>query len=371
MSYVEVENITKRFGDVTAVDDVSFTAEKGEFVSLLGPSGCGKTTTLRMIAGLEMPTEGIIRIDGEDVTDRPPYEREIGMVFQHYALFPHKTVGENIGFPLKMRGVPEAERRERVADVLERVRLPEVMDRSAEDLSGGQQQRVALARALVFEPDVLLMDEPLSALDRVLREQMRVEVERIQREFGITTIYVTHDQAEAFAMSDRVAVLDDGRLSQQGRPLDIYESPNSEFVANFIGQSSQLSGAVSSSDGAPVLETDTGVTFELPQSVAASPGNQLSVFLRAEKLDVSREPTGATNEFPAEVTTTNYLGEKTQFYCRLDDGTELIVAKHGFTDVETFEPGDTVYVSVPPENLVVARDPGTDQQPGTAGESTA
>ncbi|MBX0297489.1 ABC transporter ATP-binding protein [Haloarcula nitratireducens] len=371
MSYVEVENITKRFDDVVAVDDVSFTADKGEFVSLLGPSGCGKTTTLRMIAGLEMPSEGTIRIDGEDVTDRPAYEREIGMVFQHYALFPHKTVGENIGFPLKMRGVPEAERRERVADVLERVRLPDVADRSPEDLSGGQQQRVALARALVFEPDVLLMDEPLSALDRVLREQMRVEVERIQREFGITTIYVTHDQAEAFAMSDRVAVLDDGHLSQQGRPLDIYENPDSEFVANFIGQSSQLSGQVSSGDGAPVLATDSGMTFELPQSTASTPGDRLSVFLRAEKLNVSRTPTDAVNEFPAEITTTNYLGEKTQFFCRLDDGTEVIVAKHGFTDVENFEPGDVVYVSVPPENLVVARDPGTSKAQANSGDFTA
>ncbi len=356
MSYVEVENVTKRFGDVVAVDDVSFTAEKGEFVSLLGPSGCGKTTTLRMIAGLEMPTEGTIRIDGEDVTDRPPYEREIGMVFQHYALFPHKTVGENIGFPLKMRGVPAAERRERVADVLERVRLPDVMDRSPEDLSGGQRQRVALARALVFEPDVLLMDEPLSALDRVLREQMRVEVERIQREFGITTIYVTHDQAEAFAMSDRVAVLDDGRLSQQGRPLEIYESPTSEFVANFIGQSSKLSGAVARRDGATVLETDAGPSFRLPETITAAQGDRLTVFLRAEKLGISPEPTGAENEFPAEVTTTNYLGEKTQFFCTLEDGTEVIVAEHGFTEVGAYEPGDTVYLSAPPSNLVVAAD---------------
>jgi len=361
MSHVEVEHVTKRFGDVTAVDDVSFTAEEGEFVSLLGPSGCGKTTTLRMIAGLEMPSEGTIRIGGEDVTDRPAYEREIGMVFQHYALFPHKTVGENIGFPLKMRDVPKAERRERVAEVLDRVHLPDVMERSPEDLSGGQQQRVALARALVFEPDVLLMDEPLSALDRVLREQMRVEVQRIQREFDITTIYVTHDQAEAFAMSDRVAVLDDGRLSQQGSPLDIYENPDSEFVATFIGESTKLQGTVGQRDGRSILDTTAGVAFEIP-SARAGAGDALTVYLRAEKLGIAPESRGGHNEFPAEITTTNYLGEKTQFYCTLADGTELVVAQQGFTSLEKYDAGDTVYVQIAPEDVVVAHSERPDER---------
>ncbi|WP_311170906.1 ABC transporter ATP-binding protein [Halobellus ordinarius] len=362
MSHVEVEHVTKRFDDVVAVDDVSFTAAEGEFVSLLGPSGCGKTTTLRMIAGLEMPTEGTIRIGGEDVTDQPAYEREIGMVFQHYALFPHKTVGENVGFPLKMRGVPAERRRERVAEVLDRVRLPDVMDRSPEELSGGQQQRVALARALVFEPDVLLMDEPLSALDRVLREQMRVEVQRIQREFDITTIYVTHDQAEAFAMSDRVAVLDDGHLSQQGRPLDVYENPTSEFVASFIGESTKLSGPVVDREGRRVLETDAGVTLTLPEPVPPA-GDRLTVYLRAEKLSLSAEPTGAANEFPATMTTTNYLGEKTQFFCTLEDGTELVVAEQGFTALDRYDQGDTVYVTIPPSDLVVAHADVAAEQP--------
>ena len=369
MSHVEVEHVTKRFGDVTAVDDVSFTAEEGEFVSLLGPSGCGKTTTLRMIAGLEMPSEGTIRIGGEDVTDRPAYEREIGMVFQHYALFPHKTVGENVGFPLKMRDVPKAERRDRVAEVLERVHLPGVMDRSPEELSGGQQQRVALARALVFEPDVLLMDEPLSALDRVLREQMRVEVQRIQREFDITTIYVTHDQAEAFAMSDRVAVLDDGRLSQQGSPLDIYENPDSEFVATFIGESTKLAGTVGERDGRTVLDTDAGVSFEIPDAGVRA-GDALTVYLRAEKLGIAPESRGGANEFPAEITTTNYLGEKTQFYCTLADGTEVVVAQQGFTSLEKYDAGDTVYVQIAPEDVVVARG-GTPDERRAVDESVA
>jgi len=370
MSHVEVEHVTKRFDDVVAVDDVSFTAEEGEFVSLLGPSGCGKTTTLRMIAGLEMPTEGTIRIGGEDVTDRPASEREIGMVFQHYALFPHKTVGENVGFPLKMRDVPKDDRRERVAEVLERVHLPDVMDRSPEELSGGQQQRVALARALVFEPDVLLMDEPLSALDRVLREQMRVEVQRIQREFDITTIYVTHDQAEAFAMSDRVAVLDDGHLSQVGRPLDIYENPDSEFVATFIGESTKLSGTVAERDGRSVLETDAGVAFEIPATDAGT-GDRLTVYLRAEKLGISPETRDDGTAFPAEVTTTNYLGDTTQFFCTLPDGTEVVVAEQGFTSLETYDAGDTVSVRIAPEDVVVARGDGTASERHAVDESVA
>jgi spermidine/putrescine ABC transporter ATP-binding subunit len=354
--HVEVDNITKEYGDVVAVDEVSFSAAEGEFVSLLGPSGCGKTTTLRMIAGLETPTAGGIRIDGEDVTDQPPYERDIGMVFQHYALFPHKTVGENVGFPLKMRGVPKEERREKVAEVLDMVRLPDVADRSPDELSGGQQQRVALARALVFEPEVLLMDEPLSALDRVLRQQMRVEVERIQREVGITTIYVTHDQTEAFSMSDQVVVLDEGHLAQQGPPLELYERPESEFVADFIGQSARLDGTVRADADRVVLDAGDAVELALPADVAASDGDDLSVFLRAEKLGVTGERTGATNEFPATVTTMNYLGEKTQFFCELENGAELVVAEQGFTSVDAFEQGDAVFVQAPVEDVLTTRD---------------
>ena len=361
MTHVEVRSVTKRFGNVLAVDDVSLTVEEGEFVTLLGPSGCGKTTTLRMIAGLESPSEGTIHIDGEDVTKQPPYERDIGMVFQDYALFPHKTVGENVGFPLKMRGVPKAERRERVAESLELVRLPGTIDRATEELSGGQQQRVALARAMVYEPDVLLMDEPLSALDRVLRQQMRVELKRLQREVGITTIYVTHDQMEAFSLSDRVFVLEDGALSQAGSPIDIYESPNSEFVGDFIGRSSELTGTVRSMDGKQVLEVgDERLT--LPGTTTYADGAELTTFLRAEKLAISRTPTGGENELEATVTTMNYLGEKTQFFCRLSDETELIVSVQGFTDVDKYEPGDTVYVTAAPDDLIIAGE----QPPGTA-----
>jgi ABC-type Fe3+/spermidine/putrescine transport system ATPase subunit len=351
MTHVDVRNITKHFGDVVAVDEVSFTADEGEFVSLLGPSGCGKTTTLRMIAGLETPTAGEIAIEGENVTGQPAYERDIGMVFQDYALFPHKTVGENVGFPLKMRGVSKAERRERVRETLEMVQLPGTMDRNPEELSGGQQQRVALARALVFEPAVLLMDEPLSALDRVLRQQMRVELKRIQQEVGITTIYVTHDQTEAFSMSDTVIVLDEGRLSQQGSPLDIYENPSSEFVGDFIGRSSRLAGTVE--DGQLAVGD---VRLDLPEQTEFRDGDAVAALLRAEKLAISPEPTGEQNEFPATVTTMNYLGEKTQFFCELATGDEVVVSEQGFTALEDYQNGDTVYVTAPAEDLIVVAD---------------
>jgi ABC-type Fe3+/spermidine/putrescine transport system ATPase subunit len=354
MTHVEVQNITKRYGDVVAVDDLSFSVEEGEFVSLLGPSGCGKTTTLRMLAGLETPTDGAIHIAGNAVTGQPAYERDIGMVFQHYALFPHKSVVENVAFPLKMRGVSKAERRDRAAEALETVRLPGMLDRSPDELSGGQQQRVALARALVYEPAVLLMDEPLSALDRVLREQMRVELERIQEEVGITTIYVTHDQLEAFSMSDRVVVLDEGQLAQEGSPVDIYERPSSQFVADFIGQSSRLTGVVEARDDEHVLAADDGVTLTLPDGHTGRTGDQLVAFLRAEKVGIARDATGAENELPATVTTMNYLGEKTQFFCELADGTEVIATQQGFTAVDQFEPGDEVYVSIPAADVVTA-----------------
>lgn len=351
MAYVEVTSVTKRFGDVTAVDDVSFQVAEGEFVTLLGPSGCGKTTTLRIIAGLERPSEGTITIDGEDVTAQPPYERDIGMVFQDYALFPHKTVGHNVGFPLKMRGVPQAERRERVEAALELVKLPDMTDREPDELSGGQRQRVALARSMVYEPAVLLMDEPLSALDRVLRQQMRVELKRLQQETGITTIYVTHDQLEAFSLSDRVLVQEAGRLTQIGAPIDIYESPDSEFVGEFIGRSSQLVGTVVDAGDGRALDLGE-IQVSLPDATGYAAGTDLTVFLRAEKLEIAAEPTGRENELEATLQTMNYLGEKTQFFCTLRSGDELIVSVQGFTDIAEYEPGDTVFVTVPREHLI-------------------
>jgi putative spermidine/putrescine transport system ATP-binding protein len=242
-AHLSLRNIVKSYdGHARAVDDVSIDIARGEFVTLLGPSGSGKTTTLMMIAGFEAPTMGRIELEGRDLTRTKPYRRNIGIVFQNYALFPHMTVARNVAFPLRMRGVPQGEMRTRVADVLALVGLEAFADKHPRQLSGGQQQRVALARGLVFNPGVLLLDEPLGALDKNLREQMQVEIKRIHREVGITMVYVTHDQTEAMTMSDRVAVFKDGRLEQIGPPLDVYNRPATRFVGEFIGDSNFLSG---------------------------------------------------------------------------------------------------------------------------------
>src|SRR5918998_6624754 len=233
---VELRGLTKRFDDVVAVDSVDLHVDEGEFLSLLGPSGCGKTTTLRLIAGFERPDEGAVLIGGEDVVRLPPYRREVNTVFQSYALFPHLRVLDNVAYGLKQRGFDKQQRHDRARTMLELVRLPEVETRKPKQLSGGQQQRVALARALVMEPKVLLLDEPLGALDLKVRRQLQIELKRIQETVGVTFIYVTHDQEEALAMSDRVAVMNAGRIEQLGRPREIYDSPATPFVADFIGE---------------------------------------------------------------------------------------------------------------------------------------
>ena len=250
---VELRRVTKRFGDVVAVDDVDLSIGAGEFFSLLGPSGSGKTTVLRMIAGFELPSAGSVLLGGRDVTARPPYDRDVNTVFQDYALFPHLSVGENVEYGMKVRRVPKPERRRRVLEMLDVVRLGALRDRRPDQLSGGQRQRIALARALVNHPSVLLLDEPLGALDLKLREEMQVELKAIQRDVGITFVFVTHDQGEALSMSTRVAVFNNGRIEQVGSPSDIYERPTTSFVAGFVGtanlidatQSSQLFGSAS------------------------------------------------------------------------------------------------------------------------------
>jgi putative spermidine/putrescine transport system ATP-binding protein len=241
---VRLDGVVKRFGDVVAVAGVDLDVREGEFFSMLGPSGSGKTTCLRMIAGFEQPTEGRVLLGGEDVSTTAPYERDVNTVFQDYALFPHMTVQENVAYGLMVRKVPKAEQRERVADALEMVRLPEFGDRKPAQLSGGQRQRVALARALVMRPKVLLLDEPLGALDLKLRQAMQIELKDIQLEVGLTFIYVTHDQEEALTMSDRLAVFNHGRIEQIGAPADVYERPATGFVAGFVGVSNVLEGPV-------------------------------------------------------------------------------------------------------------------------------
>ncbi|SHJ01595.1 mannopine transport system ATP-binding protein [Roseomonas rosea] len=308
---VTVQGLVKRYGPVNAVDDVSLEVGSGEFLALLGPSGSGKTTILMSIAGFEYPDEGRILIGEEEVTWAPPNKRNLGMVFQRYTLFPHMSVLENIAFPLKMRGIGRAEREERARAALATVRLGQMGDRKPAQLSGGQQQRVAIARAIVYQPRVLLMDEPLSALDKNLREEMQIEIKHLQREIGITVIFVTHDQTEALTMADRVAVLDHGRLQQLGAPRDLYEAPETAFVAGFIGETNFCEGRLSrpAMPGDPILVTlEAGGQMQATAAQALPAGERVKIALRPERLRVL--PAG-TEGPTARVTEAIYAGNAT------------------------------------------------------------
>jgi spermidine/putrescine transport system ATP-binding protein len=282
---VRLDRVTKRFGDMVAVDDLTLDIARGEFFSMLGPSGCGKTTTLRMIGGFEDPTNGVIYLGGTEVTGQPPYRREVNTVFQSYALFPHLTVSENVAFGLLRRKVPKAEAEERVKDALRLVDLPGFDKRKPSQLSGGQQQRVALARALVNRPKVLLLDEPLGALDLKLRKQMQLELKRIQTEVGITFVYVTHDQEEAMTMSDHLAVMRHGRIEQIGSPEDVYEHPATEFVAGFLGASNLLDGTiVEKNEDITTVRIEDGTTVRLETPSVMADDRSLRVGVRPEKI---------------------------------------------------------------------------------------
>ena len=324
MSSVTLTDIVKRFEAFTAVHKTSLEIPEGNFVTLLGPSGCGKTTTLRMVAGLLDPTEGEILIKGRKVNDVPIHKRNLGLVFQNYALFPHKTIAENVAFGLKYRGVSKQDARKRVQDALELVQLPGVGDRYPKQLSGGQQQRIALARAIVIEPDVLLLDEPLSALDANLREDMRVELKRIQERIGVTTIFVTHDQSEALAMSDQIVVMSAGRVEQVGAPEDVYNTPASEFVANFLGASNILPANCVGRDGeAVVLETETFGRVPVPAAKAPNvPGEgPAKLVVRAEKLLLAPRDASADGvvSVDATVETVDYQGQAVRYFVRAGD----------------------------------------------------
>ena len=296
--FLRIMNLTKRYGSVRVIDDLSLIVYRGEFLTLLGPSGCGKTTTLRCVAGFESPDEGRITLDGTDVCngatglDVPPERRQFGMVFQSYAVWPHMTVAENVAYGLRNRGFSKAEIAERVEKVLHQVGLAEMPSKGVTQLSGGQQQRVALARAIVYQPKILLFDEPLSNLDAKLRERMRLELRRLQTELGITSIYVTHDQEEAMVMSDRVIVLNHGRIQQIGAPIDIYDRPANRFVADFIGSSNILGGSVrSSSDGSAMIELDDAplqLACNAPHPI--KPGDKISVCFRPENGALAKGP---------------------------------------------------------------------------------
>ncbi|HXF72925.1 MAG TPA: ABC transporter ATP-binding protein [Actinomycetota bacterium] len=313
---VRLERVRKRFGDVVAVDGVDLEVRPGEFFSLLGPSGSGKTTCLRLIAGFEAPTEGRVYLDGRDVTDLPPYERDVNTVFQDYALFPHMTVAENVGYGLMVRKVPRAERARRVEEALAMVRLEGFGGRRPSQLSGGQRQRVALARALVNRPKVLLLDEPLGALDLKLRQAMQIELKNIQQQVGLTFVYVTHDQEEALTMSDRLAVFNQGRVEQVGSPAEVYERPATAFVAGFVGTSNVLSG-------------------DAALAVAGSPE---PFTVRPEKIhlvDSEREPGPGECAAAGTVRDVVYLGALTKYVVELDVGGELVVVQQNLATSST------------------------------------
>jgi spermidine/putrescine transport system ATP-binding protein len=365
---VELIEVTKRFGDVTAVDRMTLRIANGTFYSLLGPSGCGKTTTLRLIAGFEQPGEGEILLNGARVEGVPPYRRNVNTVFQHYALFPHMDVAQNVGYGLRQRKTRRADEERRVAEALELVRLAGYGKRRTWELSGGQQQRVALARALVNRPTVLLLDEPLGALDLKLRKEMQLELKALQREVGITFVYVTHDQEEALTMSDVIVVMLDGRIQQQGDPTELYERPVNRFVANFIGVSNPIKGTIVDFDSSSRRATIAAGGLTLAGTVTdptANParGDQVTVAVRPERLRVERRDSARAKTEPGWTTIDGrvkqgtYLGDQTEYRITTDVAGELVVRRQNVAGVASGEglgPGDQVRVSWHEEaNLVL------------------
>ncbi|MEB3758002.1 MAG: ABC transporter ATP-binding protein [Desulfurococcales archaeon] len=329
MTHVKIEDLTKVYGPVVAVDRMNLEIRDGEFFTFLGPSGCGKTTTLRLIAGFEFPDKGRILFDDEDVTYLRPYERNTAMVFQNYALWPHMTVFDNIAYGLKLRKVPKEEIRRKVKEVLELIRLEGMENRYPTQLSGGQQQRVALARALVVEPSILLLDEPLSNLDAKLRLGMREEIKRIQKELNITTIYVTHDQEEALTMSDRIAVMNKGKVHQVGTPYEIYAWPRDIFVATFLGRSNLLYGKVSSVEGDKVtVETSIGrikgVTHQDYLDMKIKKGSSVGVIIRPESFRTEMTSGGEFNEFTVNIILAMFAGSRIEVKGKYNN-TELLM----------------------------------------------
>ncbi|OOY17311.1 MULTISPECIES: ABC transporter ATP-binding protein [unclassified Thioclava] len=323
-SIIQLENISKHYSPtIIGVDDVSLTVEDGEFVTLLGPSGCGKSTLLRMIGGFEEPTAGAIRLADKDVTFDPPYKREVNMVFQDYALFPHMTIGENVAYGLKTFKLDKDTVRTRVKDALMLVGLYDKLNQRPQQLSGGQRQRIALARAIVRRPKVLLLDEPLSALDAKLREQMQIELKHLHEKVGITFIMVTHDQTEALVMSDRVVVMDNGRIAQEGRPQDLYDHPASPYVANFIGTTSFLPGKVSALSGEVATIAAGGTQITAHPNAKLGEGATVTVGVRPEKVKLLAEGEAADNVFEGTISEVIYYGLGLRISVTLADGSKI------------------------------------------------
>lgn len=357
---ISIRSVTKSFGNFTAVDGIDLDIYPGEFFALLGGSGCGKTTLLRMIAGFETPTSGTISIAGADVTAMPPYQRPVNMMFQSYALFPHMSVVDNIAFGLRRDGVAKSEIKTRVDEVLDLVQLSKFGHRKPHQLSGGQRQRVALARCIVKRPQVVLLDEPLSALDKKLREQTQFELVNIQQRIGITFVVVTHDQQEAMTMASRIAVMNHGQISQLGRPYDIYEFPESRFVADFIGHANIFEGRVieDESDHAVIQCDDIGANLFIGHGVTGTIGTELAVAVRPEKIVISKTPQAkAANQLSGEISEIGYLGESCIYYVALPSGYQIRVTQPNqerWAD-EPLSRGDTVHVSWSGQAGVVLR----------------
>jgi putative spermidine/putrescine transport system ATP-binding protein len=342
--------LVKQYGDTRAVDGVDLDVRPGEFVSLLGPSGCGKTTTLRMIAGLDPVDVGEIRIDGTDVTDLSPQKRNLGMVFQNYALFPNLSAYENIAFALRVRRRPKAEVKSRVNELLDVVHLREAADKYPHELSGGMQQRVALARALASSPPLLLLDEPLSALDAAIRDALRTELRRLQRQLNVTMIYVTHDQAEAMALSDTIVVMEQGRVSQVGSPRDLYDRPATRFTAGFVGASNRRETTVEDDAGRPVVRWGTAV-LPLASNGDARPGQTVTASWRPESATISDPASASAEALKGTIEMITFLGPITRIDVLLEGDMEPVMIDLSSAHAQELEPGKAVAITVPAEAI--------------------
>jgi putative spermidine/putrescine transport system ATP-binding protein len=360
MAFLDIDSVQKRYAQSTAVEHFHLEVERGEFVSFLGPSGCGKTTTLRMIAGFEIPTAGAIRIDGADITRKPPNQRNVGMVFQSYALFPNMTVGQNVGFGLRVAKRPAAEIVKRVAEMLDLIKLPALGGRYPYQLSGGQQQRVALARALAIKPQVLLLDEPLSALDAKIRVALRNEIRAIQRTLGITTIYVTHDQEEALSLSDRIVVMSEGRVEQIGTPFEIYNFPRTPFVASFVGTLSILRGPVTDPVAGRVAIDGQEITVSRGLEGARA-GEVRTVAVRPEIVAL-REPAADDNRMEGTVEDVNFLGSIVRIRLRFGENA-LSLDTFNNPSLSLPSRGQRLAVSFPREAVLVLGTPSVGGPP--------
>ena len=351
-SFIQINNISKHFADVKAVDNVSFEIKEGEFFSLLGPSGCGKTTLLRLLAGFEYPTSGNLLIDGTDITALPPDKRPTNMVFQNYAIFPHLNVEKNIQFGLRKLGLSGDEIEKRVKDVLSLVKLEGYEERFSNQLSGGQRQRVALARALVRQPKVLLLDEPLGALDKKLRDEMQLELRTLQKNIGITFVFVTHDQQEAISMSDRVAVMNNGKIQQLSAPNELYKNPENIFVSDFIGETNFLKAETKSNDGEFInVSIEELGEFKIKNNLnITSNSSNVVCSIRPESMMISREKSDWDVCLDAEIRQTSYLGEMTRFYVEAKGIEKLITVSSQHFDNQSFE-DNKCFVSMSLEDI--------------------